>query len=166
MSGPLIPYIQLPEIPLSFLSYLPLIGEKIDLADPPTIKPFGTLVAFGVYLGSVIALRRARERGLDTKKLNDFIFWSIGMGFVGAHVLDSIFYYPDKVAKNPLTCSSCGRGCRALAASAAPCSAPSSGSGATASRCCPTSTSSAARSPRRGCSAGWDAASPTIIPGA
>lgn len=102
MSGPLIPYIQLPEIPLSFLSYLPLIGEKIDLADPPTIKPFGTLVAFGVYLGSVIALRRARERGLDTKKLNDFIFWSIGMGFVGAHVLDSIFYYPDKVAKNPL----------------------------------------------------------------
>lgn len=102
MSGPAIPYITLPEIPLSFLSYLPIIGEKFSASDPPTIKPFGTLVAFGVYLGSVIALRRARERGLDTRKLNDFIFWSIGMGFVGAHVLDSIFYYPDKVAKNPL----------------------------------------------------------------
>ncbi len=102
MSGPAIPYIQLPEIPLSFLSYLPIIGEKISQGDPPTIKPFGTLVALGVYLGSVIALRRAKERGLDTRKLNDFIFWSIGMGFVGAHVLDSIFYYPDKVVKNPL----------------------------------------------------------------
>jgi phosphatidylglycerol:prolipoprotein diacylglycerol transferase len=102
VAGPAIPYITLPEIPLSFLSYVPILGEQIDKADPPTIKPFGTLVALGVYLGSVLALRRARERGLDAKKLNDFIFTSIGSGFVGAHVFDAIFYYPDKVAKNPL----------------------------------------------------------------
>lgn len=102
MSGPAIPYLELPEIPLSFLQHLPLIGQSIDPAAPPTIKPFGTLVALGVYLGSVVAVRRARERGMDVKALNDFIFYSIGCGFIGAHVLDAIFYYPHKVAQNPL----------------------------------------------------------------
>lgn len=102
MSGPAIPYLQLPEIPLSFLQHLPLIGESIDPAAPPTIKPFGTLVALGVYLGSVLAVRRAKERGMDVKRLNDFIFYVVGCGFVGAHVIDAIFYYPDKVARNPL----------------------------------------------------------------
>ena len=102
MSGPAIPYLTLPEIPLSFLKYLPIVGDSIDASSPPTIKPFGTLVALGVYLGSVVALRHAKERGLDAKKLNDFIFYSIGSGFVGAHVFDAIFYYPHKVAQNPL----------------------------------------------------------------
>src|SRR5690606_35732250 len=80
----------------------PIVGSNIDPASPPTIKPFGTLVALGVYIGSVVAVRRARERGMDTKQLNDFIFYVVGCGFVGAHVLDAIFYYPDKVAQNPL----------------------------------------------------------------
>lgn len=102
MSGPAIPYLELPEIPLSFLQHLPILGNSIDPASPPTIKPFGTLVALGVYIGSVLAVRRAKERGMDTKQLNDFIFYVVGCGFVGAHVLDAIFYYPDKVAQNPL----------------------------------------------------------------
>lgn len=104
--APLIPYIHLPEIPIPFiadvLSHIPGIGEKFDPAHPPTIKPFGTLVALGVYLGSVIAMRHGRERGIQDKKLSEFIFWVVGIGFVGAHVLDAIFYHPAHVAKNPL----------------------------------------------------------------
>lgn len=102
MSGPLIPYITLPEIPLDFLLHVPGISSLLDPQHPPSIKPFGTLVALGVYLGSVVAVRHAKERRLDLKKMNDFIFWVVAAGFVGGHVLDAIFYHPETVARDPL----------------------------------------------------------------
>ncbi len=101
MSGPLIPYVTLPEIPLDFLLQVPLIEGLFDPAHPPSIKPFGTLVAIGVYVGSVVAVRHAKERGLDVKKMNDFIFWVVAMGFVCGHVLDAIFYHPEVVRRDP-----------------------------------------------------------------
>ncbi len=100
--GPLIPYIQIPELKLSFLAYLPLIKDKIDAAHPPTIKPFGTLVAIGVYVGSVLAMRHAKERGHDEKKIGEFVFWVVAGGFLGGHIFDAIFYHPDRLAKDPL----------------------------------------------------------------
>ena len=149
VAGPQIPYLELPEIPLGFLTRLPdpvvgallggligavagssffagaknralkngvtvalaLVGALIgyskaphlfDPGHPPSIKPFGTLVALGVYIGSVIAVRHAKERGLDVKRMSEFIFWVVGLGFVGGHVLDAIFYHPGRVAKDPL----------------------------------------------------------------
>lgn len=102
MAEPLIPYLQLPEIPLSFLEHLPLIGRHIDPSHPPSIKPFGTLVALGAYAGSVLAVRRARDRSMDDKKMNDLLFWVIAGGFIGGHVLDAIFYHPRRVAVDPL----------------------------------------------------------------
>ena len=102
MAEPLIPYIQLPEIPLSFLEHLPWIGERLDPLHPPSIKPFGTLVALGVYIGSVIAVRHARQRSLDEKKMNEFIFWVVGAGFIGGHILDAVFYHPQRVMSDPL----------------------------------------------------------------
>jgi phosphatidylglycerol---prolipoprotein diacylglyceryl transferase len=102
VAEPLIPYITLPEIPLGFLLDIPVLGRLFDAAHPPSIKPFGTLVALGVYIGSVITMNRARERGLDTKKMNEFIFYVVGIGFIGGHVLDAIFYHPQRVARDPL----------------------------------------------------------------
>lgn len=102
VSGPLIPYITLPEIPLDFLLHVPFLGDQLDPSHPPSIKPFGTLVALGVYFGSMLALRHAKERGLDLKKMNDFLFWIVVGGFVGGHVFDAIFYHPETVAKDPL----------------------------------------------------------------
>lgn len=100
--APLIPHIEVPELPLSFLKYIPLVNQAINPLHPPTIKPFGTLVAIGVYLGSIIAMRHARERGLNERKMSEFIFWTVGIGFIGGHVLDAIFYHPDRVMKDPL----------------------------------------------------------------
>jgi phosphatidylglycerol:prolipoprotein diacylglycerol transferase len=90
VGAPQIPYIKVPEIPLPFPS-------PFD-----SIKPFGLLVAIGVYLGSVVAIRRARQRGLDLEKMNTFIFYVVGVGFIGAHVFDAIFYTPEELAKDPL----------------------------------------------------------------
>ena len=102
MAAPLIPYITLPEIPLSFLRHVPWLGGMIDPRQPPSIKPFGTLVALGVYFGTVVAMRRAKQRGFDAKTYSDFVFWTVGSGFVLSHVLDAIFYHPDQVKRDPL----------------------------------------------------------------
>lgn len=91
MSGPLIPYLEKNEWPLSFLSFL--TSEN----DPPTIKTFGILVALGVYIGSVVAVRHSKQRGLDQDKMNSFIFYVVGIGFIGGHVFDAIFYTPDRL---------------------------------------------------------------------
>jgi len=101
VSGPLIPYVVVPELPLSFLRYVPVLGDKLDPNNPLTIKPFGALVAVGVAVAWWLAVRNARERGLDTKKLDKFMQWSVGTGFVMAHVLDAIAYHPDLVMADP-----------------------------------------------------------------
>jgi phosphatidylglycerol:prolipoprotein diacylglycerol transferase len=107
--APALPYIDLPlEIPIPGLTHLPeavhgvpILGSIFTVGHPPSIKLFGILVAFGVWLGSVVAMRHARERNIDDKKMSEFIFFTIGFGFVGAHVLDAIFYHPDAVARDP-----------------------------------------------------------------
>lgn len=89
MFGPQIPYIKIPEIPLGLPAPL------------NSIKPFGVLVATGVYIGAIIALRRARQRHLDENKMNSFILYVVGIGFVGAHVFDALFYTPERVWNDP-----------------------------------------------------------------
>ncbi|HEY2406793.1 MAG TPA: prolipoprotein diacylglyceryl transferase family protein [Polyangiaceae bacterium] len=95
-SEPLLPYLQVPELVL-----LPkhLLGSfpSFDIS----LKPFGILVATGVYLGSYLAVRQARRVGLSEAILTSFISWVLVVGFVSAHVLDVIFYYPGQVLHDP-----------------------------------------------------------------
>lgn len=81
----MIPYIYVPDLKLG----------------PLTLHPFGLLVATGVIVGTWLATRRARQRGLDLDKLNSFITWMLVAGFIGAHVLDQIFYHPEEVLRRP-----------------------------------------------------------------
>jgi len=81
----MIPYIKVPDF---HISRLPL-------------HPFGVLVATGVILGTSLAMRRGAKRGFDLDKLNSFITWMLAMGFIGGHVLDSIFYHPEDVIHRP-----------------------------------------------------------------
>ena len=83
----MIPYIHVPDLKLG----------------PLTLHPFGLLVATGVILGTYLATRRARQRGLDLEKLNSFITWMLVAGFLGGHMLDQIFYHPHELVKDPLS---------------------------------------------------------------
>jgi phosphatidylglycerol---prolipoprotein diacylglyceryl transferase len=85
----MIPFIHVPDLPIS--SRLPI-----------TLHPFGLLVATGVIIGTWLATKRARERGLDLDKLNSFITWMLVAGFVGGHVFDQILYHPKKLLTDPL----------------------------------------------------------------
>lgn len=98
--APLIPYIPPLDIPLNFLKP---VADALGMKDAhPAIHSFGALVATGVYIGSIVAMRHAKERKYDAKKMNDFIFYVVGLGFVGGHMLDAIFYHPDRLAKDPI----------------------------------------------------------------
>jgi phosphatidylglycerol:prolipoprotein diacylglycerol transferase len=101
LSEPLIPYIEAPEIDIPFLDYVPYFGQFVDPIDPPSIKPFGVLVALGVTAGVLIAMDRCRQREIDPNMMTDFITFVVGIGFVVSHVLDSIFYQWDSVVANP-----------------------------------------------------------------
>ena len=57
MIEPLLPYISLPEIPIFPSFTLPGVG----VVDTISIKPFGALVATGVYAGWALALRQAKR---------------------------------------------------------------------------------------------------------
>ncbi|MBX3186891.1 MAG: prolipoprotein diacylglyceryl transferase [Labilithrix sp.] len=81
----MIPYIHVPDLKIG----------------PLTLHPFGLLVATGVILGTWLATRRAKQRGLDLDKLNSFITWMLVAGFLGGHMLDQIFYHPAELIKRP-----------------------------------------------------------------
>lgn len=82
---------------------LPYIHVKDLPIGPLTLHPFGVLVALGVVLGTWLATWRARQRGIDLVRLNSFVTWMLVAGFIGGHVLDSIFYHPKEVMREPLS---------------------------------------------------------------
>ena len=98
LGEPLIPYITLPELTL-----LPAHVFKNFPPIPISIKPFGALVASGIFLASHLTLKRARRIGLDEKAMSSFIAWVVGFGLVGGHVFDELFYYPQRLLADPLS---------------------------------------------------------------
>ena len=97
-SAPAIPYLELPElviIPKGLLGGFP--------SGAFSIKPFGTLVAIGVYVGSILTTRLGKRVGLHERVLTSFAFWVMCAGFLGGHMLDVIFYYPGQVLRDPLS---------------------------------------------------------------
>jgi phosphatidylglycerol---prolipoprotein diacylglyceryl transferase len=98
MMAPLIPYIQVPEIvliPQGFYKGFPPV--------PFSLKPFGILVAIGVYLGSYLTIRQGKRLGLNERAITSYIVWLVGSGFVGGHVFDVLFYYPGRLLEDPLS---------------------------------------------------------------
>ncbi len=103
VSKPLIPAIHIPEIPILREEHtFEILGRALDIG-PWTIKPFGALVALGVYAGVIIAARLARARGIHPVAMTRFMYWVLVSAFVCGHVLDALFYHPQRVLADPLT---------------------------------------------------------------
>jgi phosphatidylglycerol:prolipoprotein diacylglycerol transferase len=88
----LIPYIDVPSKTL--VDDLPLLG-------PLKLQVFGPLVATGVILGYRQCLKFAKVKDMDEFLVRDLMFWILVAGFVMAHWVSAIFYFPDDVAENP-----------------------------------------------------------------
>ncbi|TPV94081.1 MAG: hypothetical protein B7733_17270 [Myxococcales bacterium FL481] len=87
-----IPYLDPPRLELGDL---PLLGEI-------PIEPFGILVALGVILGWRFCLHYAKTRDIDDWMARDVMFWVLLCGFVMAHWVSVIFYFPERIAEDPL----------------------------------------------------------------
>ena len=77
-----------------------LFDLKLPFFDTVPIHMFGVLVALGVIIGDRIVVLQGRRRGLDdndVKYLNARIV--IG-GFIVAHLVSVIFYYPERIAED------------------------------------------------------------------
>lgn len=66
------------------------------------IQPFGVLVALALVVGYMLGRRRARLTGLDPQICADGQVWIVVSGFAVAHWVSVIFYFPHRVAENPL----------------------------------------------------------------
>jgi phosphatidylglycerol:prolipoprotein diacylglycerol transferase len=75
-------------VPLPF----PILG-----IDAIPIQPFGVLVAVGVLSALRVSENFARRNRWSPEVASDFFVHAFGIGFVGAIVLNAIFYYPAEV---------------------------------------------------------------------
>jgi phosphatidylglycerol---prolipoprotein diacylglyceryl transferase len=65
------------------------------------IHMFIVLVAVAIVIGDRIAVYQAVKRGLDVRDVKYMNYWIVVGGFVGAHLVSVIFYYPDRIKENP-----------------------------------------------------------------
>ena len=80
-----IPYLQLPTLQLG----------------PLTLSIFGALVATGILVGSRLASRFGRARGVPQRSLERLVTWAVVVGLAFAHWVSVLGYYPDRVAADP-----------------------------------------------------------------
>jgi phosphatidylglycerol:prolipoprotein diacylglycerol transferase len=62
---------------------------------------FGVLVAIGVILGDRIVVHRGVQRGLDAKDVKFLNARIVIVGFIMAHWVSVIFYFPERIKEDP-----------------------------------------------------------------
>lgn len=65
------------------------------------IRWYGILIATGVLIGAILAIREAKRVGLDEETLMDFLIWEVPLCLVGARLYYVIFSW-DLYRDNPI----------------------------------------------------------------
>jgi phosphatidylglycerol---prolipoprotein diacylglyceryl transferase len=76
-------------------------GHLFDIFGLP-IHMFGLLVAMGVILGDRIVVKQGVQRGLEDKDIKFLNARIVITGFIVAHLVSVIFYFPERIKENPL----------------------------------------------------------------
>jgi phosphatidylglycerol:prolipoprotein diacylglycerol transferase len=63
---------------------------------------FGVLVAIGVILGDRIVVTQGVKRGLDPRDVKFMNARIVIWGFIVAHLVSVVFYFPERIKENPL----------------------------------------------------------------
>ena len=67
------------------------------------IRPFTWFVSAGMVLCYFLALRRVKAEGLYAPLAAVGLFWVAVGGFIGAHVVEVVAYYPERLLRDPFT---------------------------------------------------------------
>jgi len=78
----MIPYFEIPSVPLF---------------GPFQIHPFGVLVATSVLIGGSMILRFGKQQDQNEDELRGAITWGIVCGFIGAHLMAILIYFPERI---------------------------------------------------------------------
>ncbi len=81
---------------------IPWIESKTFTMLGITFQTWGTLVALGFALGTYLAWRRAKEKGLDPQRILDLAFWMFLAAFAGARAFHVLLYDPAHYLAQPL----------------------------------------------------------------
>jgi phosphatidylglycerol---prolipoprotein diacylglyceryl transferase len=93
-----------PRIPYLEIADFTLVPAHLIGSFPPApiaLKPFGTLVACGVYFGCAAAVRHARKLGMSERAMVSFLTTIVITSFILGHMLDTLSYYPEEVLRDP-----------------------------------------------------------------
>lgn len=85
------------------LPFFPYVHVPNYQFGPFAIQMFGLSIAMAVIVGASFARRRAEQMKLDFDLFIDSFFWVIPGGFLISHFVSVILYFPERIAKNPLT---------------------------------------------------------------
>lgn len=69
---------------------------------PFTIHAFGILVGLAIILGVTLTGRDADKRGLSQTIISEAQIWALVVGFLMAHWVSVIFYFPERIKEDPL----------------------------------------------------------------
>jgi phosphatidylglycerol:prolipoprotein diacylglycerol transferase len=94
-------------MPLWSLLYIPWFRldawrVPVPLLEKLPIQPFGLLVAMGIIFGSKLAEWKAKRSGVSPDIIPTAVMYVVGVGFLGAHAFDLMFYHPHRVLEDPL----------------------------------------------------------------
>ena len=81
---------------------IPYFEQPVLALGPVKIHAFGVLVATAMLVGIRMSLTRCRKLSLDPDLCADLLFYTLIAGFVSAHLVSVLAYFPGEVAKNPL----------------------------------------------------------------
>lgn len=75
-------------------------GHLFTIAGQP-IYMFGVLVALGVIIGDRIVVKEGAKRGLDPQDVKFLNVRIVFGGFIMAHLVSVIFYFPERIREKP-----------------------------------------------------------------
>jgi len=82
---------------------LPYFSQPTLTLGPIHIYAFGALVAAAVLIGMKVLERRSIQRGLDPELSRRMVITILVCGFIGAHLVDRLAYYPHETLARPWT---------------------------------------------------------------
>jgi len=80
---------------------IPYFAQPSLSFGPISIHAFGVLVAVGILIGLRLIRRRAAAWGMEPTTAERLTIWILLGGFVGAHLIDRLVYYPADALANP-----------------------------------------------------------------
>jgi phosphatidylglycerol:prolipoprotein diacylglycerol transferase len=82
---------------------IPYFDQPHLTVGPLTIHGFGALVAAAVLVGLHVVKRRAHSQGLDPVLAQRLTSWVLVGGFLGAHLVDRLIYFPRDTLDDPVS---------------------------------------------------------------